>query len=97
MDSLCRTPRTSLRRVALLAALAALLAPAASADAAKSKKKVVKPVVTKVAPKDVAIGETLTIYGRHFVRGKGRNTVAFKRDGSPAVVVSADVSTTRRI
>ena len=71
MDSLRRTtPRTSLRRIAFMAAAAALLAPAASADAAK--KKIAKPVVTKIAPKDVAIGETLTIYGRNFVRGKGR-------------------------
>ncbi|HVL95460.1 MAG TPA: hypothetical protein VM266_06325 [Solirubrobacteraceae bacterium] len=95
MDSTRRTSRLSLRRVAMMAALAALVAPAGQAEAAK--KKVKKPVVTRVAPATPAIGETLTVYGKYFIRGKGRNSVVFKRDGAPAVFVKADVSTRRQI
>ena len=81
----------------MMAALAALLVPAGQAEAAKKKKVVAKPVVTKVAPTNAAIGDTLTVYGRNFIVGKGRNSVAFKRDGSPAVFVKSDVSTRRQI
>jgi hypothetical protein len=87
-----RTSRM-LRRVAMMAALAALLAPAGMAEAAK--KKYPPPVVTSVSPSKVAIGETLTIRGRHFRRGVGRNSVAFKRDGFRAVMVEADISTSK--
>src|SRR5215213_9573761 len=92
------TPRRTyprLRRVAVMAALAALLAPAGQAEAAK--KKVKKPVVTRVAPTSLNIGDTLTIYGRYFRKGKGRNSVAFKRDGAAAVFIKSDVSTLRQI
>jgi hypothetical protein len=93
------TPRRTyprLRRVAVMAALAALLVPAGQAEAAK-KKKVNKPVVTRVAPSSLNIGDTLTIYGRYFRKGKGRNSVAFKRDGAAAVFIKSDVSTLRQI
>ena len=93
------TPRRTyprLRRVAVMAALAALLVPAGQAEAAK-KKKVAKPVVTRVAPTNANIGDTLTIYGRYFRKGKGRNSVAFKRDGAAAVFIKSDVSTLRQI
>src|SRR4051794_11082485 len=95
MDSTRRNSSLSLRRVAMMAALAALLAPAGSAEAAK--KKVPQPVVTRVAPMNLHIGDTLTVYGRNFVAGKGRNSVVFKRDGVPAVFIKADVSTRRQI
>ena len=39
---------------------------------------------------DVAVGEMLTIRGRHFVRGRNKNTVVFKRDGARAVFAKAD-------
>ena len=81
----------------MMAGLAALLVPAGQAEAKKTKKKVAKPVVTRVAPTNAAIGDTLTVYGRNFIAGKARNSVAFKRDGSPAVFVKADVSTRRQI
>jgi hypothetical protein len=82
----------------MMAALAALLVPAGQAEAAKKKhKKVVKPVVTRVAPANANIGDTLTIYGRNFRKGKGRNSVAFKRDGAAAVFIKSDVSTLRQI
>jgi hypothetical protein len=94
MDSSRRTSR-KLRRVAMMAALAALLVPAGPAEA--KKKKVAKPVVSRVTPSNAAIGDTITIYGRNFIAGKGRNSVAFKRDGSPAIFVKSDVSTRRQI
>jgi hypothetical protein len=89
------------RRAAFLAATAALLvsalagALAPSADAAKKKKKA--PVITSVAPKDVAVGEDLTIRGRNFVSGRNKNTVVFKRKGARAVFVKAGVSTKKML
>src|SRR3954451_24887371 len=87
------------RRVAMMAALGALLITSAFAGAtaapAQSKKKAKAPVITKVAPMDVAIGEVLTIRGRHFVRGKKKNTVVFKRAGARAVFVKADLGTAK--
>ena len=83
--------RLTLRRAAITAALGALLVPATAGAATHTPK------ITKVAPKNVAVGETLTIYGRHFLRGKGKNTVLFKRDGGKQLFVKADVSTTRKL
>jgi hypothetical protein len=87
-----------LRRAALLAALTALLVPAvagtATADAAK-KRKDRSPVVTKVAPTHVFVGEKLTIRGKNFRRGVNKNTVAFKRKGAKAVFVKADKGTAK--
>jgi hypothetical protein len=97
MDTRART-RPLLRRAGLFAALTALLVPAvagtATADAAK-RKKPRSPVVTKITPKTVFVGETLTIRGRHFVRGLNKNTVAFKRSGAKAVFVKAEKGTTK--
>jgi hypothetical protein len=85
------------RRAAMTAALGALLVPAAAgtatADAAKRKKK--SPVVTSVRPMEAFIGETVEIRGRHFLRGRNRNSVVFKRDGGRAIFVKADVGTTK--
>jgi hypothetical protein len=79
--------------VALFAsALAGVLAP--SADAAKKKRA---PVITSIAPKNVAIGENLTIKGRNFLRGRSKNTVVFKRDGARAVFAKADISTRKML
>src|SRR3954453_11700196 len=93
METPRRIPR--LRRVAVMAALAALLVPAGQAEAAK--KKIKQPVITAVSPMKAEVGDTLTIRGRYFRKGKGKNTVAFKRDGAPAVFVKADVSTKRML
>ena len=89
-----RRHNRTLRRVAIMAALAALLAPAGAAEA-KTKKKVPAPVVTSVSPMDAEVGDTLTIRGRNFKRGRGRNTVVFKRDGARAVFVKADIATAK--
>jgi hypothetical protein len=76
----------------LVTALAAAIAP--SAHAAKKKKA---PVVTKVSPLDVAVGEKLTIRGRNFRTGRNKNTVVFKRAGARAVFVKAEVGTKKML
>ena len=43
---------------------------------------------------DVAVGDVLTLRGKHFVAGVKKNTVVFKRDGARAVFAKADRSTT---
>jgi|tagenome__1003787_1003787.scaffolds.fasta_scaffold20946833_1 hypothetical protein len=91
METAPRTRRLKLRRAALMAGLAALLVPATAGAAVKP------PVVTKVAPKRVAVGETLTVFGQHFRRGRNRNTVLFKRDGGKARFVKARLATNKRI
>jgi hypothetical protein len=97
MDIRART-RPTLLRAGLLAALTALLVPAvagtATADAAKRKKKRT-PVVTKITPMTVHVGQTLTIHGKHFRRGVNKNTVAFKRRGTKAMFVKAEKGTTK--
>jgi hypothetical protein len=81
---------------ALLALIASAVAAAVAppADAAKRKRA---PVITSVAPKNVAVGETLTIRGKNFIRGRNRNTVVFKRDGARAVFAKAELATRRML
>src|SRR3954451_9196232 len=55
------------------------------------------PVVRKVAPLDVTIGETLTITGKGFLPGKLKNTVVFQRDNAKPVFVKADDATKTQI
>lgn len=55
------------------------------------------PVIERVRPLRVAIGGKLTISGRHFLPGRGRNTVVFLRAGAPAVFLRAGRSTRRRM
>jgi IPT/TIG domain len=87
------------RRAAFTAALGALLVPAAvgtaTADAAKRAKRY--PVVTSVSPMDAKVGDTISIRGRNFLRGKNKNTVVFKRDGARAVFVKSTLGTARQI
>jgi hypothetical protein len=96
MTSLARI-RPSLRRAAFVAALGALMVPASAGAAvtadASATKRVRLPVVTRVAPMHVQIGQKLTIRGRNFRRGRNRNTVVFKRTGGKAVFVKAGLST----
>jgi hypothetical protein len=83
-------------RAACLAALAALLI-CLLAGAPPEALAAKAPVVTKVTPMNVAVGEKLTIRGRHFRRGRKQNTVVFKRNGSRAVFVKADLGTTKML
>jgi hypothetical protein len=99
MTSLVRI-RPHLRLAAFAAALCALLAPATAgasvhAHAAASKKKAKAPVVTRVRPMTVEIGQTLEIRGKYFIRGRYKNTVAFKRDGGKAVFAKAKIGTAK--
>jgi hypothetical protein len=98
MTSLVRI-RPYLRLAAFVAALCALLAPAtagASVHAhAAAKKKAKPPVVTSVRPMNVEIGQTLEIRGKYFIRGRYKNTVAFKRDGGKAVFAKAKIGTAK--
>jgi len=88
--------RLTLRRAAGMAALAALLVPAtAPADADAAKRRGKAPVITSVKPLRVAVGETLTIRGRHFVRGRNRNSVVFRRAGARPLFVKAELGTTK--
>jgi hypothetical protein len=64
------------------------------AHAAK-RHKAKPPVVTRVAPLRLEIGQTLEIRGRHFRRGRNKNTVVFKRSRGKAVFVKAAVGTTK--
>ena len=90
--------RTSLRRAAFVAALGALMVPATAGaavtgQASAKKKKAKPPVVTRVAPMHVAIGQKLEIRGRHFRVGRNKNSVVFRRNGGKAIFVKADVGT----
>jgi hypothetical protein len=79
----------------LPAALAALLAPVASADAAKSRTKY--PSIAKIDPLNVAIGDTMSVTGRNFLKGKNRNTVVFKRTGQRAIFAKAVSATSTKL
>jgi hypothetical protein len=98
MTSLVRI-RPYLRLAAFVAALCALLAPAtagASVHAHAAKRHKAKPpVVTRVTPMQVAIGQKLEIRGRYFLRGRNKNTVVFKRTGGKAIFVKAAIGTTK--
>jgi len=72
----------------LHAAAAAVHAPSASTPL---------PVIKSVKPLRLAIGDTLTIVGRNFVPGRGRDTVVFFRNGAPAVFLRAGTATTTRL
>ena len=83
-------------RTLALALLAFAVAIPAAANAATARTSSV-PTVSNVAPLNIAIGDQLTITGRNFRAGKGKNTVVFKRDGQRAVFVSAEQATATQI
>jgi hypothetical protein len=84
-----------LRRTAFLAALPALLVPAVAGTTTAHAAKKRSPIVKRITPMHVFIGDTLTIRGHNFRRGVLRNTVAFKRRGAKVVFVKADKGTTK--
>src|SRR4051794_40616420 len=77
-----------------ISATAVLGLPAGTAVAKKATKY---PVVTKVTPMKVGVGDLLTIKGRGFRAGKNKNTIVFKRSGQRAVFVKGESATTTRI
>ena len=79
----------------LSATVVAMLAPVAAADAATSRTTY--PSISKIDPLNVAIGETMTITGRGFVRGKNKNTVVFKRNKQRAIFAKAETATTTKL
>src|SRR5689334_15192100 len=83
--------RQQLRRAAMTAALGALLVPATAGAATKT------PVITKVAPKSVSVGDNLTIYGKNFRKGKAKNRVLFKGAGGKTLFVKAGLSTAKKL
>ena len=78
----------------LPAALVALLAPVASADAAS---RTAYPAIIKIDPLNLAIGDTMTISGRNFLKGKNRNTVVFKRTNERAIFAKAVTATATKL
>ena len=90
METRSRT-RYLLRGAAVLAALGALTAPATAGASVKA------PVITKVTPKSLNVGDKLIIRGKHFRVGKGRNRVLFRRSGGKSLFVKADLSTKKRM
>jgi thrombospondin type 3 repeat protein/IPT/TIG domain-containing protein len=77
-------------RSLLVAALCLLVLPAGASAA-------VYPSIKKVAPAKLGVGDTITITGKNFRKGKNKNTVVFRRDGSRAIFVKAPSATTTRI
>src|SRR4051794_18604225 len=73
-----------------ISATAVLGLPAGTAVAKKATKY---PVITKVTPMKVGVGDLLTIKGKGFRSGKNKNTVVFKRYGQRAVFVKAETAT----
>lgn len=90
MDTRSRTRH--LRRAVVVASLGALVVPATAGAATKKL-----PVISKVTPKTVHVGESLTIAGKNFRTGKAKNTVLFKRDGGKALFVKTGLATSKQI
>ena len=82
-----------------MTALAALIASAAAGAVAPSAHAAKKraPVITGVSPMNVAVAQVLTVRGRHFVPGRYKNTLVFKRDGARAVFVKAEIATKKML
>ena len=77
-----------------ISATAVLGLPAGTALAKKATKY---PVVTKVTPMKVGVGDLMTIKGRGFRAGKNKNTIVFKRSGQRAVFVKGESASTTSI
>jgi hypothetical protein len=78
--------------IVLACALPAVI-PAAGSAASSPKY----PTIKSIVPMRIAIGSTMTVNGTGFRKGKGRNTVVFKRDGHVAVFVKSATSTTTKL
>src|SRR5689334_21464481 len=74
-----------------VSAAAVLALPAGTAAAKKEPKY---PVISKVTPMQVGVGDLLTIKGKGFRSGKNENAVVFKSAGQRAAFVKAETATT---
>src|SRR4249919_1554062 len=83
------------RRLPAICLSLALLAILPASAEAKHAPKI--PVISSILPLSVGIGETLTIKGKNFVKGTGKNTVVFKRDKGRAIFVKAGKATTTQL
>jgi hypothetical protein len=83
----------TLRRTALVAAAASLLVPAVAAADAHAAKRA--PLIRKVAPKRLAVGQQLELRGKGFIRGRNKNFVVFRAAGHRPVFVEARLSTAK--
>lgn len=84
-------------RLTTAVALAVPLVAVPATEAQAAKKKSSPPSITSIAPMQLLVGETMTITGKNFAAGKGKNTVVFKRDGGRAVFVKAGKATKTKI
>jgi hypothetical protein len=91
----------NLRSLSPALAVALLAAPAAAHAAPVAKKAAAKksayPVVSKIAPRKITIGQKLTVTGAHFRAGKGKSSVAFYKAGKPVIFAKADTATSTRL
>jgi hypothetical protein len=79
-------------------ALAASILLALPSTAAAAKKKPSKaPVVTKVSPKNAKVGDVLTVTGKNFVAGKGKNQVFFYTTKGGGTFTKADDASKTRL
>src|SRR5215208_2952666 len=84
--------------VALSTSLLIALPAAAKATKKSTKKKAdaKAPVIKKISPRNAKVGDVLTITGKNFVRGKGKNQVFFyTTKGGGTFTKALDASTTR--
>lgn len=71
---------------------------AGDADAKKrKKKKSTKPSVTRIAPKQLAVGDRLVIKGKNFRSGAKANTVIFRRNGGGPQVFVRAISASKKL
>jgi hypothetical protein len=97
-------------RLTLAIAAASLLLPAAATakphklhsgpvvvSAAAAKKKATTPVIKKITPKSVKVGDKLTITGSNFISGKGKNRVFFYKVGGGSAWVKDTKASTKKI
>lgn len=87
---------TLTRPLRLLALVLCVVAVPAS-TALAGKKSPPPPSVSSLSPLALRVGDTLTIRGHRFVPGKKSNSVSFKRDGKPPIVVKAGAATRTRL
>lgn len=88
-----------MRRLPMLitACACALAALAAGAAVAATKQRTAAPRVIAVKPLVAGIGDTLTIRGTGFLKGKLRNWVVFQRSRARPVFARAEIATSTQI